>query len=149
MLLVSLFIFLSGLLQLPFLLGCVCFRLWLCSSIVLTIFINQHYNFEFYVILTFDFSFSFAFFVFFFLLNVNLQVLKDATQGSEPGKTISLYVLDALICIDHERFFLSQLQSRGFLRSCFMSISNVSYQVFFLSAIFSQLIHDILPYHAL
>ncbi|KAF3971259.1 hypothetical protein CMV_005121 [Castanea mollissima] len=55
-------------------------------------------------------------------------VLKDATQGSEPGKTISLYVLDALICIDHERFFLSQLQSRGFLRSCFMSISNVSYQ---------------------
>ncbi|XP_030954556.1 nuclear pore complex protein NUP205 isoform X1 [Quercus lobata] len=55
-------------------------------------------------------------------------VLKDVTQGSEPGKTISLYVLDALICIDHERFFLSQLQSRGFLRSCFMIISNVSYQ---------------------
>ncbi|OMO54474.1 hypothetical protein COLO4_36481 [Corchorus olitorius] len=22
------------------------------------------------------------------------QVIKDATQGSEPGKTISLYVLD-------------------------------------------------------
>lgn len=55
-------------------------------------------------------------------------VIKDATQGSEPGKTISLYVLDALICIDHERYFLSQLQSRGFLRSCFVSISNVSYQ---------------------
>lgn len=88
----------------------------------------------------FPFSLLFSYF---FLLNVNLQVLKDATQGSEAGKTISLYVLDALICIDHERFFLSQLQSRGFLRSCFMSISNVSYQVFFLSAIFSQLIHDI------
>lgn len=58
-----------------------------------------------------------------------LQVIKDATQGSEPGKTISLYVLDALICIDHEKYFLSQLQSRGFLRSCLMNISNVSYQV--------------------
>ncbi|KAG8654366.1 nuclear pore complex protein NUP205 isoform X3 [Manihot esculenta] len=57
-------------------------------------------------------------------------VIKDATQGSEPGKTIALYVLDSLICIDHERYFLSQLQSRGFLRSCLMSISNVSYQDF-------------------
>ncbi|KAJ7956691.1 Nuclear pore complex protein [Quillaja saponaria] len=55
-------------------------------------------------------------------------VIKDATQGSEPGKTVALYVLDALISIDHERYFLSQLQSRGFLRSCFMSISNVSNQ---------------------
>uniref|UniRef100_A0A5B7BQC9 Nuclear pore complex protein NUP205 n=1 Tax=Davidia involucrata TaxID=16924 RepID=A0A5B7BQC9_DAVIN len=55
-------------------------------------------------------------------------VIKDASQGSESGKTIALYVLDALICIDHEKHFLSQLQSRGFLRSCFMSISNVSYQ---------------------
>ncbi|XP_059635097.1 nuclear pore complex protein NUP205 [Cornus florida] len=54
-------------------------------------------------------------------------VIKDATQGSESGKTISLYVLDALICIDHDKYFLSQLQSRGFLRSCFMNISNVSY----------------------
>lgn len=42
---------------------------------------------------------------------------------------MSLYVLDALICIDHDKFFLSQLQSRGFLRSCFMSISNMSSQV--------------------
>ncbi|KAF2282365.1 hypothetical protein GH714_043827 [Hevea brasiliensis] len=57
-------------------------------------------------------------------------VIKDATQGSEPGKTIALYVLDSLICIDHERYFFSQLQSRGFLRSCLMSISNVSYQDF-------------------
>ncbi|KAK7304174.1 hypothetical protein RJT34_15273 [Clitoria ternatea] len=55
-------------------------------------------------------------------------VIKDAMHGSEPGKTISLYVLDALICIDHERYFLSQLQSRGFLRSCFTAISNVSNQ---------------------
>lgn len=55
-------------------------------------------------------------------------VIKDASQGSEPGKTISLYVLDALLCIDHERYFFSQLQSRGFLRSCLTSISNFSYQ---------------------
>ncbi|XP_019417068.1 PREDICTED: nuclear pore complex protein NUP205-like isoform X6 [Lupinus angustifolius] len=55
-------------------------------------------------------------------------VIKDATHGSEPGKTISLYVLDALICIDHERYFLNQLQSRGFLRSCFTAISSVSNQ---------------------
>ncbi|KAL2936604.1 hypothetical protein RDABS01_019327 [Bienertia sinuspersici] len=55
-------------------------------------------------------------------------VIKDATQGSESGKTMSHFVLDALICIDHEKFFLSQLQSRGFLRSCLMSISNYSHQ---------------------
>ncbi|XP_012457900.1 nuclear pore complex protein NUP205 [Gossypium raimondii] len=53
-------------------------------------------------------------------------VIKDATHGSEPGKTISLYVLDAVVCIDHQRYFLSQLQSRGFLRSCLMSISSFS-----------------------
>lgn len=52
--------------------------------------------------------------------------IKDATQGSESGKMMALFVLDALICIDHDKFFLSQLQSRGFLRSCLMSISNVS-----------------------
>lgn len=56
------------------------------------------------------------------------MVTKDATQASESGKTMALYVLDALVCIDHEKFFLSQLQSRGFLRSCLMSISNSSYQ---------------------
>uniref|UniRef100_A0A1J3IWV9 Nuclear pore complex protein NUP205 n=1 Tax=Noccaea caerulescens TaxID=107243 RepID=A0A1J3IWV9_NOCCA len=55
-------------------------------------------------------------------------VIKDACQGSEFGKTISLYVLEALVCIDHERYFLSQLQSRGFIRSCLGSISNISYQ---------------------
>ncbi|KAF4347793.1 hypothetical protein G4B88_003296 [Cannabis sativa] len=55
-------------------------------------------------------------------------VIKDATQGGEPGKTIALYVLDAFICVDHDRFFLSQLQSRGFLRSCLLSISSASFQ---------------------
>ncbi|KAM2407196.1 hypothetical protein ACFX1X_026411 [Malus domestica] len=55
-------------------------------------------------------------------------VVKDATQGSELGKQMALYVLDALICVDHERYFLSQLQSRGFLRSCLTSISNLSHQ---------------------
>lgn len=55
-------------------------------------------------------------------------VIKDATQGSESGKTVSLFVLDALICIDHDRFILNQLQSRGFLRSCFIRISNFSSQ---------------------
>ncbi|KFK26746.1 hypothetical protein AALP_AA8G287800 [Arabis alpina] len=55
-------------------------------------------------------------------------VIKDACQGSESGKTISLYVLEALVCIDHEGYFLSQLQSRGFIRSCLGSISNISYQ---------------------
>ncbi|XP_050365168.1 nuclear pore complex protein NUP205 isoform X2 [Argentina anserina] len=55
-------------------------------------------------------------------------VIKDATHGSELGKTMSLYVLDAIICVDHERFFLGQLQSRGFLRSCLTNISSLSYQ---------------------
>ncbi|CAE6088933.1 unnamed protein product [Arabidopsis arenosa] len=58
-------------------------------------------------------------------------VIKDASQGSEFGKTISLYVLEALVFIDHERYILSQLQSRGFIRSCLGSISNISYQVLF------------------
>ncbi|XP_076958818.1 nuclear pore complex protein NUP205-like [Bidens hawaiensis] len=55
-------------------------------------------------------------------------VIKDATQASESGKIMALFVLDALICIDREKFFLNQLQSRGFLRSCLMSISNASYK---------------------
>ncbi|EXC04145.1 hypothetical protein L484_006623 [Morus notabilis] len=56
------------------------------------------------------------------------KVIKDVTHSSDPGKTIALYVLDALICVDHERYFLSQLQSRGFLRSCLTNISNASFQ---------------------
>ncbi|CAH9088046.1 unnamed protein product [Cuscuta europaea] len=55
-------------------------------------------------------------------------VIKDATHGSESAKTISLYVLDSLISYDHEKFFLNQLQSRGFFRSCLISISNFSFQ---------------------
>lgn len=55
-------------------------------------------------------------------------VMKDTIQGSESGKAIALYILDALISVDHEKYFLSQIQSRGFLRSCFTSISNFSYQ---------------------
>ncbi|KAK4487351.1 hypothetical protein RD792_006029 [Penstemon davidsonii] len=55
-------------------------------------------------------------------------VIKDATQSSESVKTMALYVLDAFMCVDQEKFFLSQLQSRGFLRACFMNISNFSYQ---------------------
>ncbi|KAK4781282.1 hypothetical protein SAY87_017388 [Trapa incisa] len=54
-------------------------------------------------------------------------VTKDAVQGSEPGKALSFYVLDALICVDQEKYFLNQLQSRGFLRSSLMSIGNFSY----------------------
>ncbi|KMZ59250.1 hypothetical protein ZOSMA_6G01850 [Zostera marina] len=55
-------------------------------------------------------------------------VTKDSLQGSESGKAMALYVLDAFISIDQDRFFLSQLQSRGFLRECLMDISNFSYQ---------------------
>ncbi|GAA0150858.1 hypothetical protein LIER_09706 [Lithospermum erythrorhizon] len=54
-------------------------------------------------------------------------VIKDVTHGSESGKTMSINVLDALIHIDHEKYFLNQLQSRGFLRSCLVSISNFNY----------------------
>ena len=53
-----------------------------------------------------------------------LQVTKDAVHGSEAGKAISFYVLDALISIDHEKYFLNQLQSRGILRSCLSDITN-------------------------
>ncbi|KAK9087262.1 hypothetical protein Syun_029656 [Stephania yunnanensis] len=52
-------------------------------------------------------------------------VTRDANQGSEAGKTISFYVLDAFISIDQDSFFLSQLQSRGFLRACLTDVSNI------------------------
>ncbi|KAG9451145.1 hypothetical protein H6P81_011110 [Aristolochia fimbriata] len=55
-------------------------------------------------------------------------VTRDAIHGSETGKAISIYLLDAFISIDQERFFLNQLQSRGFLRICLTNISNFSYQ---------------------
>ncbi|WVZ77434.1 hypothetical protein U9M48_025299 [Paspalum notatum var. saurae] len=51
-------------------------------------------------------------------------VAKDAVHGSEAGKAISFYVLDALISIDHEKYFLNQLQSRGILRSCISDVTN-------------------------
>ncbi|KAL6558480.1 hypothetical protein OROMI_018830 [Orobanche minor] len=56
------------------------------------------------------------------------MVIKDAIQGSEYVKIMSFHVLDALICVDHENFFMSQLQNRSFLRTCFTDISNFSYQ---------------------
>lgn len=55
---------------------------------------------------------------------VLLQVTKDAIHGSETGKAISFYVLDSLVSIDHEKYFLNQLQSRGILRSCLTDVSN-------------------------
>ncbi|KAG0532241.1 hypothetical protein BDA96_04G092100 [Sorghum bicolor] len=51
-------------------------------------------------------------------------VTRDAVHGSEAGKAISFYVLDALISIDHEKYFLNQLQSRGILRSCLSDVTN-------------------------
>ncbi|XP_078177488.1 nuclear pore complex protein (DUF3414) isoform X2 [Carex rostrata] len=53
-------------------------------------------------------------------------VTKDAMQGSEAGKAISYYVLDAFISIDHDAFFLNQIQSRGLLRSILLDISSSS-----------------------
>ncbi|CAL4889322.1 unnamed protein product [Urochloa decumbens] len=52
------------------------------------------------------------------------SVTKDAVHGSEAGKAISFYVLDALISIDNEKYFLNQLQSRGILRSCLSDVTN-------------------------
>ena len=59
-----------------------------------------------------------------FFFQFLLQVTKDAVHGSEAGKAISFYVLDALISIDHEKYFLNQLQSRGILRSCLSDVTN-------------------------
>lgn len=50
-------------------------------------------------------------------------------QGSEAGKAISYYVLDAFISIDHDAFFLNQIQSRGLLRSILLDISSSSLKV--------------------
>jgi nuclear pore complex protein Nup205 len=51
-------------------------------------------------------------------------VAKDAIHGSEAGKAISFYVLDSLISIDHDKYFLNQIQSRGILRSCLSDVNN-------------------------
>uniref|UniRef100_J3LAP2 Nuclear pore complex protein NUP205 n=1 Tax=Oryza brachyantha TaxID=4533 RepID=J3LAP2_ORYBR len=50
-------------------------------------------------------------------------VAKDAIHGSEAGKAISFYVLDSLISIDQDKYFLNQLQSRGILRTCLSDVS--------------------------
>lgn len=63
------------------------------------------------------------------ILSYVLQVARDATNGSEIGKSMAYYVLDALLAIDHHQVFLSQLQSRGILHSCLAEISSNSYQV--------------------
>eukprot|EP01018_Ginkgo_biloba_P012319 Gb_31636 [translate_table: standard] len=59
-------------------------------------------------------------------------VAKDATQGSEVGKAMAFYVLDALLSFDQDQVFLSQLQSRGLLHGCFSDISSNSYQAVLL-----------------
>ncbi|KAL6888297.1 hypothetical protein ACP4OV_009323 [Aristida adscensionis] len=51
-------------------------------------------------------------------------VTRDAIHGSEAGKAISFYVLDTLISVDYEKYFLNQLQSRGILRSCLSDVTN-------------------------
>ncbi|KAL6604475.1 hypothetical protein ACP70R_042902 [Stipagrostis hirtigluma subsp. patula] len=51
-------------------------------------------------------------------------VTRDAIHGSEAGKAISFYVLDTLISVDHDKYFLNQLQSRGILRSCLSDVTN-------------------------
>ena len=74
-----------------------------------------------------------------------LQVTKDAVHGSEAGKAISFYVLDALISIDHEKYFLNQLQSRGILRSCLSDITNYLSKVCTATALSFTLFFFILP----
>lgn len=59
-------------------------------------------------------------------------VARDATNGSETGKAMAYYVLDALLAVDHHQVFLSQLQSRGLLHSCLAEISSNSYQAILL-----------------
>ncbi|KAG0620095.1 hypothetical protein M758_4G188900 [Ceratodon purpureus] len=59
-------------------------------------------------------------------------VSRDATNGSEVGKSMAYYVLDALLAVDHHQVFLSQLQSRGLLHSCLAEISSNSYQAILL-----------------
>lgn len=81
-----------------------------------------------------ELDYSFVFILLFFLCLMSLlshvsQVARDATNGSETGKAMAYYVLDALLAVDHHQVFLSQLQSRGLLHSCLAEISSNSYQV--------------------
>ncbi|GLJ05177.1 hypothetical protein SUGI_0012850 [Cryptomeria japonica] len=59
-------------------------------------------------------------------------VAKDATQGSEVGKAMAFYVLEALLGFDQDQLFLNQIQSRGLLRACLSDINNNSYQAVLL-----------------
>nr|CAB3449258.1 unnamed protein product [Digitaria exilis] len=67
-------------------------------------------------------------------------VTKDAVHGSETGKAISFYVLDALISIDHEKYYLNQLQSRGILRSCLSDVTN------YLSKVKNKIVREIVDF---
>ena len=58
-----------------------------------------------------------------------MQLAKDITQGSEMGKAMAFYTLDALVAIDTDQAILTQLQSRGLLQGCLQDISANSYQV--------------------
>ncbi|XP_004305847.1 PREDICTED: uncharacterized protein LOC101295739 [Fragaria vesca subsp. vesca] len=50
-------------------------------------------------------------------------VIVDANAGSEKMKTVALYVLDALVLVDDEKYCLQRLQTAGFLRDCIESLS--------------------------
>ncbi|GBG63334.1 hypothetical protein CBR_g37692 [Chara braunii] len=53
---------------------------------------------------------------------------KDATHGSDVGKALAFYVLEALLSIDNQQIFFNQLLSRGLLQSCLGDVSTSSYQ---------------------
>ncbi|PKA64573.1 hypothetical protein AXF42_Ash007319 [Apostasia shenzhenica] len=54
---------------------------------------------------------------------INL-VTKDAMEGSEAGKAMAFYVLETLVSIDQDKFFLGQLQSKGIFKSSLLEITN-------------------------
>ncbi|KAL4195214.1 hypothetical protein AMTRI_Chr05g72240 [Amborella trichopoda] len=70
-------------------------------------------------------------------------VTKDAMHGSEVGKAISFYVLDTFITVDQEHFFLTQLQSRGFLRASLSYIGSFPGQENLLSVDYSHRSHTL------
>ncbi|GAQ82869.1 nuclear pore complex protein Nup205 [Klebsormidium nitens] len=59
-------------------------------------------------------------------------VARDALQGSEVGRALAFYVLEALIALDTQQAFLSQLQSRGLLQNCLSDVANNAYQLVIL-----------------
>ncbi|KAI5084575.1 hypothetical protein GOP47_0000744 [Adiantum capillus-veneris] len=63
------------------------------------------------------------------LINV---LTKDLSQGSEMGKAMACYALDALLGIDSDLIILSQLQNRGLLQACLVDVSTNSYQAVLL-----------------